>query len=123
MTVTSTLLDKMLDTLQDYYESNFSYLAVGTGTTSPSQSDTALESETLRKSRQEYERDDANGKFTVSMWVSTLEANGNDLGEAGVFQQSSGGIMYARETFTPITKTSDIEIWIDFEFTTEVVEE
>ena len=120
--ITDVLINALFDDLQTYYTNNFNYLAVGTGTTAPSSSDTALGNEVLRKARQEYVRDDTNKKFTVSMWISTLEANGNDLTEVGVLDTNSGGNLFTREIFDAISKTSDIEIWIDVEYTTEVSE-
>jgi len=122
MTLTTTTIDEIKDAVLDRMESKFAYIAVGTDDTTPSSSDTALGNEVLRKSRQEYLRDDTNGKITVSMWILSTEANGNDLKEVGVFDTSSGGNLYSRNVFNTLTKNNNIEVWIDVEFTTTVQE-
>lgn len=89
-------------------DQTISYLAIGTGTAAPATSDSALASETTRK---------AIGTFTTSnltsnppSWraeVSFATNEGNTtLGEAGLFNSSSGGTMLARGTYSTINKTT-----------------
>ena len=118
--ITDTLLDEMKDAALDRMQSEFTYIAVGTDDTTPTETDTTLGNEVLRKERQEYSRDDTNGKITVSMWILSTEANSNDLKEVGVFDASSGGNMFSRNTFNTISKNNNIELWIDLEFTVSV---
>lgn len=107
------------DTLDCLYDT-ISHIAVGTGTTDPTVSDTALESEVLRKARQEATKNIGSGTVTVSMWIASTEANGNTLSEVGTFDSASGGNMFSRDTFTGLNKTSSIEVWIDIEFQVDV---
>jgi len=77
----------------------FGYVAIGTGTTAPSASDTALENETHRTS--------ATTSLTttnVTNDTAQLQATFNFTGsyaitECGIFNASSGGDMLARQTF------------------------
>ncbi|MBO3801760.1 MAG: hypothetical protein JTT12_05530 [Candidatus Brockarchaeota archaeon] len=79
-----------------------SYMAVGTGTTSPSISDTALGSEVLRVQT-------SNSLVTTNTTNDTLQLQGNfsftasyAITEMGVFNASSGGTMFIRNTFGAI---------------------
>jgi len=82
----------------------FDYIAIGTGTTSPTPSDTALEAEVIRKAA------DGSRISTVytndtAKWVATFSsADGlsgtDDISELGVFNAASGGVMLFRKTFT-----------------------
>ena len=120
MAGTDYLKTFVVDAILDKIENEGQYVAVGTGTTPPMPSDISLENEVLRKERQEYSREDATGKIIISMWLSTLEANGYDLSEVGVFDSDMDGNMLSRDTFPPLTKTSDLEVWIDIEYDVEV---
>lgn len=107
------------------------YVAVGTGSTTPTTSDTSLESEIARTSNA--------GGFSDSWFSDGLsedreynyrrrtrvfteeEANGN-LTELGCFTSSSGGTMWNRQLFrdelgnpTTITKTSDDQLRIVYD--------
>jgi len=85
-----------------------SHMGIGTSTTAPATSDTALGSEATRK---------AIGTFTTTNLTSTVpnmdfivsfatnEGN-TTLGEAGIFNSSSGGTMFNRATFATIDKTT-----------------
>ena len=92
------------------------YMAVGTGTAAPATSDSALGSETTRKTI---------GTFTTTnltsnppSWMAvvsyaTNEAN-TTLGEAGLFNSSSGGTMLNRGTFTTLNKTTSNTLTISY---------
>jgi len=89
----------------------FDYIAIGTGTTSPTPSDTALEAEVIRKA--------AAGSRTTTVytndtakWVATFSsADGltgtHDITELGVFNAASGGTMLFRKVFTAKTVNWD----------------
>lgn len=93
-----------------------SHLAVGTGTTAPATSDTALGSETLRI---------AIGTFTTSNLTSstpnlrfeasfaTNQAN-TTLGEVGIFNSSASGTLFSRSTMTTIDKTTSNTLSISY---------
>ncbi|MEM0162743.1 MAG: hypothetical protein QXO62_06745 [Thermoproteota archaeon] len=89
-----------------------SYMAVGTGTTAPSSSDTALGSEVLRVQT-------SNSLVTTNTTNDTLQLQGNfsftasyAITEMGVFNASSGGTMFIRNTFGAINVVSGDTITI-----------
>ena len=120
--LTNALLGDVKTTLKNRIINNFLYGAVGTGTTAPTPSDTALESEVLRKPRQQYSEPDPD-TVVVSLWIASTEANGNTLSEVGFFDDASAGTLYARQIFTGIAKDNTIELWIDEKITIEVIQE
>jgi hypothetical protein len=85
-----------------------SHYAVGTGTTAAIAGDTALGNELLRDAV--TQRDTNDGEIVVTFYLSSTQGNGNDLTEAGVFTAASGGVLFARTVFSPITKTSDVAV-------------
>jgi hypothetical protein len=95
---------------------SISYMAIGTGTTAPATSDTALASEASRK---------AIGTFTTTNLTSnppswraetswaTNEGN-TTLGEVALLNSSSGGTMLGRATFSTINKTTSNTLTISY---------
>ena len=93
-----------------------SHLAVGTSTTAPATSDSALGSEATRL---------AVGTFTTSNLTSsppswraevtfaTNQAN-TTLGEVGLFNSSSSGTLFARATMSTIDKTTSNTLSISY---------
>ena len=75
----------------------FKYVAIGTGTSSPSAGDTALENEVARVTA-------TVGRTTTSVTNDT--ATFDAITEAGIFNASSGGTMLARQTFSAINVAS-----------------
>jgi len=120
MVLTNTLLNDIKQQVKNRIINTHTYGAIGTGTTSASATDTALESEVLRKARQEYT--EGTDDVTISTWIASTEANGNTISEHGIFDASSGGNMWNRFVFTGISKTSDIELWFDVQITITVEE-
>lgn len=116
--LTTKQLDRLKEITKTDLNTNWTHVAVGTGTTAPTEADTALEAEVLRRAREEITQTDT--ETTVSMWIPSTDANGDTLSEVGVFDASSGGNMFSRSTFDPITKTSDMEIWIDIKITNDL---
>lgn len=95
---------------------NLSHMAVGTGTSAPATSDTALQSEATRLSV---------GTFTTSnltsnppSWQAAISLNTNvgntTLGEVGIFNSSSGGTMLCRATFATLNKTTSNTLGISY---------
>jgi len=85
----------------------FGYIAVGTGTTSPSASDTALQSEVARVAS-------TNTQVTTNVTNDTLQMQATftftasyAITEAGIFNASTGGVMLARQTFGAINVVSE----------------
>lgn len=81
-----------------------SHVALGTGTTAPAATDTALQNEIFRDAITQKVKDVA--KLTVKYYLGTQYANGYTLAEAGLFNAATGGVMYARVTFPPDEKTA-----------------
>ena len=90
---------------------------VGTGTTAPALADTDLETPVSIDG--DNWKDFVSGfptldvpslSATTRMFLNTLEANGNNLTEVGSFNTDGTPVMFTRSTFTPIAKTSSIEV-------------
>lgn len=85
-----------------------SHCAVGTGSTAATANDTALGAEVFRSAITQFIP--LSGQLQVKHYLSSTQANGNTLTEAGLFNASSGGTMFARVTYAGIAKTSAISI-------------
>jgi hypothetical protein len=87
-------------------EDRFGYLAIGTGTTAESATDTSLQSEIKRKPATVTQTATYIDGDTAMLEASFSSADGlsgsHSVSETGVFNASSGGDMLARKTFTPI---------------------
>lgn len=91
------------------------YIAVGTGTAEPTDGDTALGNEIQRNV---FSKRTADGTTIIyQMFLATTEANGYDLTEAGVFDQSASGTLWLRAIYNAISKTSSISITYQWEIT------
>ena len=93
--------------------SEYTHIAVGSGTSTPTRDDTALESEIARK--QCDERLVSGAKVVYRVTFGSSEANGS-INEVGLFDAASGGNMLARALFgETIEKTSDYILFIEYE--------
>lgn len=88
------------DQMSDQGEAAMAYMAIGTGTTAPATTDTALETELDRNaldSKVQGTGTDANKVTYTCTWAA-----GDGTGaitEAGVFNSASAGVMMSRVTF------------------------
>lgn len=84
-----------------------SYIALGTGTTSPASGNTALETEF---SGGGYSRSQGTLTNSTNTWTNTATFSpGNGTGavtEAGLFSASTVGTMFARQTFSAYNKAA-----------------
>lgn len=89
--------------LTDVSGTAFDYIAIGTGTTSPSASDTALEYETHRVAAT-GSRVTTNVTNDTAQLVATFSGySGTEaVTEAGVFNAASGGTLLCRQTFSAL---------------------
>jgi len=96
-----------------------SQFEVGTGTTAPVVGDTDLETKVTLDGGSTYFKDFVSGfptldttniQATTRMFLNSLEANGNDLTEMGVFNKDETPVLFSRSTFTSLSKTSSIEV-------------
>ena len=88
-------------------------IGVGTGTTAPTISDTALETE-LDKFPLNITavKDNGNGTYTFQCRIPITEQNGVSFAETGLFDVSN--VMYGRELFdSTFTKTDSQELVFD----------
>jgi hypothetical protein len=93
-------------------EDKFGYIAIGTGTTTESASDTALASEVKRKAASVTQM-----TTTITGDTAKLEAEFSSadtlsgtqtIAETGIFNASTGGILLARKTFPGVTLNWDL---------------
>lgn len=81
------------------------HLAVGSGTTTPALSDTALQTEIVRVSPDT--KSVSEGVITVEHYYGTTEGNGT-IAEVGLFSASSGGILHVHgQPAAAVTKTTN----------------
>jgi len=87
-------------------------LSVGTGTTTPAETDTALENAVLTgiSILGGPLVDSSTNTLTTKYFISSLQANGYNLSECGEF--NSDNVMLGRDVFTAISKTNAKEITI-----------
>jgi len=84
----------------------FDYLAVGTGTTAPNATETALVGEKYRGAGTGSQTTTTVTNDTARLTASVAITASNSLTEAGIFNSSSGGDMLARTTFSAINVNS-----------------
>lgn len=90
------------------------YVAIGSGSTATSIEMTELESESARiAGTWEYDEDGKTFKVTATFPAGSV--TGNDIQEAGVFNASSGGIMFDRLVYD-----RSIPVLLDLDFTQEI---
>jgi len=85
-------------------DTKFGYLAIGSGTTAESATDTALVTEIKRKSATVTQTTTSISNDTALVQATFSSADGlsgsSNVCEAGIFNASSGGTLLARKTFT-----------------------
>ena len=104
------------------FKSSPDYLApskfkIGTGTTTPSTSDTDVETgvnigaSATKSFVTGYPTiDETNLQVTIRCLVNSLEGNGNSLTEFGLFNEDATPLMFSHAVFSAITKTSSVEV-------------
>ena len=114
MVLTNYTETQSKDATLDRIQTNVTDAATGDGTTTPAKTQTALVNETFRKTliATDYDRT-VTDQLTISHRQSTAENNGDDIDEVGGFDANSAGNMSYRNVITTITKTSDINVYLD----------
>lgn len=95
-----------------------SKLKVGTGDTTPTSSDTDLQTEVELTSGVYYvdfstgypSLDESSLQVTIRSFINSLQANGSSLAEFGIFNNDATKKMVSRAVHTPITKTTAVEV-------------
>jgi len=102
---------------------NLTGFAFGTGTTTPAAGDTDLENAVPYSGTNKYKAfqsytHDSDTKTTYIGWFASTEpvTQPVDLTEVGLFTSTgtNGGIMYCRTTFDAISKTSSLELRLEY---------
>jgi hypothetical protein len=92
-----------------------SHFAVGTSTTAVTSTQTTLTTQVFIDTITQTITDTA--KLTVRYFLGTTDANGSTLTEAGIFNSSASGAMYARVTHTGILKDVSTTITYSWDLT------
>lgn len=95
----------------------FTYIAIGTGTTAPASTDTALQTEVDRQAATTSQ-----ATTNVTNDTAVLEATFNftasyAITESGVFDAATGGNMLARQTFSAINVVSGDSLKVTWKIT------
>jgi len=100
-----------------------SHIAIGTGATAPVAGNTTLQTEVFRKliTRRKVPASPNNYKIILQMFLTTSEANGYNLTEAGIFNRFTGGTMLSRVTYDVINKSTSISVVYTWEISVNVV--
>ena len=120
MTNTQTFLDAVKSDVKTFTLTKSTYIAAGTGTSATTAADTTLETETIRKARQESTT--GTSDVVVSLFLGTADANGDTLTEVGALDAASTGNLMNHSLITAITKAADTDIWIDIEEQIDVIQ-
>ena len=92
------------------------HIAVGTDNTTANADDTALLAEVVRKAITSTASDAST--ITFSVILSSTEADGNSLKEAGLLNAGTSGDLFSRFTHAAISKTTSYEV--EYVFTIKV---
>ena len=95
-------------------DTNFTHGAAGTDNATPTAGDTSLGTEVFRDAIDSFSNP-GTGVVTASLRILSTEANSNSIAEYGWFDAASNGNLWTRNVITPITKTSDIQLYLDTE--------
>lgn len=113
MVLTQDFLDTEKAAVKVDIAAEFTHIAFGTGTATPSSSDTALGAEVIRVARQSIDSTPASSVI-VSGYIGGGSANGNTIAEVGACNAASGPKLRSHsKLLIPIAKTSDKEVWVD----------
>ncbi len=92
----------------------FKYIAIGTGTASPSASDTALGNEVARASATTGRTTTSVSNDTATWSASFSFTSSYAITESGIFDASSGGNMLARQTFSAVNVSSGDSLTVNW---------
>ena len=100
-----------------------SHIAIGTSATAPAAGNTTLGTEVFRKiiTRRRSPSAPNNYKIIFQLFLTTAEANGNTLVEAGIFNRAALGSMLSRVTHTGVAKTVLVTVTYTWEISITTV--
>lgn len=124
MTVTNNGHNLYRDGSKGAANSIIKYVAIGSGTMSPTTADAALQNETMRKAITSFTNGTNPGELLVNVYIAPGEAVGFDIEEVGLFGSTSAtsmansGVLIARGLYSHPNKTNleSIQFQIDLQF-------
>jgi hypothetical protein len=112
--LTNVGLAQMAGLINGVVATPFTYVAVGTGTTAPSVTDTALVSEVMRVSAT-VSRTTTSVPNDTATWSAVFSFTASyALSEAGIFDASTGGNMLSRVTYPTLNVVSGDSLVINW---------
>lgn len=111
MVLINNFIDNALGSVKNQISDDFTHIDFGTGTTTPTISDSVMENSIVRNARQDISI--LSDSVVVSGFLGSGQANGEDISEIGAFDAGSGGNMQDHSLITAVTKTSSKELWVD----------
>jgi len=100
--VTAVGKSRIAGLINGVFSTAFTYIAIGTGTVTPSTSDTALGNEVSRSTASCSTLTTSSPGDTAYLRSSFSFSSSYAITETGVFNASSGGDMLCRQTFPPV---------------------
>jgi hypothetical protein len=121
VTITNVGLDLIRDGLKGANSPIITYVSLGTSTTAPAVTDTALGNEVFRKAVTSYANGASHGEILINMYLAPGDAIGTDIEEIGFWGGASAsialnsGILLARGLFShnPKTSTESLQFQLD----------
>lgn len=107
MVITTNGLDIAKQIIFDHFDT-FGYIAVGTGSTTPVETDTVLSNEVFRELIYDTTKNLSTGVYVFTIYLTTVEGN-YAINEIGIFDASTSGNMGLRNLTTNYTKIIDEE--------------
>jgi len=116
-TIVNNGLERMAKLINGESSTYFRALAIGTGTTAVTNSDTVLETEYTRELATLSYEADYKAKFTKTFTFGSGVAE--DITEAGIFDSAiaSGSVMLARLVFSALSVSSSVDLTVTAEIT------
>lgn len=92
------------------------HIGIGSGTTATTPADTALETQLAR---QVFDNPGGTLSTSVALYYATIPAGTGTgtVSEAGLFNASSGGTMFSRIVFSPMTKSAGLSLVVSWTVT------
>ncbi len=112
MTVTNNGHNMFRSSTNGTANPKFFYVAIGSGTTTPTVTDTQLQAETFRKAITSYVNGASVGEILISCYLAPSDAIGANIQEIGVFcdltasSTANSGTLFARALWAHPTKTA-----------------
>ena len=98
-----------LNSIRTAFNTAFTHLACGSGTTAETEADSALGTEILRLAKTSSDSS-VDKKVDMEFIMSSATGNGSSFTEVGLYTAVSAGTMGSRNIITSITKNSTFEI-------------